>query len=267
MRKHYVLVLIISIAALLLAGCTEKPSDRDDRRERETSAAQTLPTEPSAAPEAEETETARSEPAETLPLETQAPAETEPMGTELPYLQYIDRADQSIYDGPGDDFGFVDPVWQRGTYTIVEEAADSEGNLWGRLKSGIGWVNLTEIRSGEYAESLISANYADENLLLHGDYHAYITGEEYSAYVAFRAYGRLRDVELFGYELREEGMVPGAVLFTLPELTAEVPLVAELSFPGDMTTYGIRFTDASGVCHTYSIYISGRNGALVLSEE
>ena len=267
MRKRYVLVLIISIAALLLAGCTEKPSDRDDRRERETSAAQTLPPEPSAAPEAEETETARSEPAETLPPETQAPAETEPMGTELPYLQYIDRADQSIYDGPGYDFGFVDTVRQQGTYTIVEEAMDSEGNLWGRLKSGIGWVNLTEIRSEEYAQALISANYADDDLLQAGSYHYWSSGEEYSVSVAFRAYSTLWDVTLFSYTFGPEGLIPGEVLCCVQEMTEQMPLVAELAFPGDMTTYGIRFTDASGVCHTYSIYISGRDGSLVLSEE
>ena len=28
-------------------------------------------------------------------------------------------------------------------YTIVDEATDSSGDLWGKLKSGIGWVNLS----------------------------------------------------------------------------------------------------------------------------
>ena len=57
------------------------------------------------------------------------------------------------------------------------------------------------------------------------------------------------------------------VYITLPEMTREMPLVAELAFPGDMTTYGIRFTDESGTAHTYTVYISGRNGALMLTEE
>ena len=53
----------------------------------------------------------------------------------------------------------------------------------------------------------------------------------------------------------------------LPEMTRELPLVAELAFPGDRTMYGIRFTDGSGTLQTYTVYISGRNGALMLTEE
>lgn len=33
-------------------------------------------------------------------------------------------------------------------YTIVDETNDDYGNLWGKLKSGIGWVNLTEATDG-----------------------------------------------------------------------------------------------------------------------
>ena len=58
----------------------------------------------------------------------------------------------------------------------------------------------------------------------------------------------------------------GEAFFTLSEMDEEMPLVAELAFPGDMSMYGIRFVDEDGVTHTYSISISGRNGALVLGE-
>ena len=176
------------------------------------------------------------------------------------------RADQSIFAGPGYDYVFLGTVQEQGVYTIVEESRDYEGNLWGKLKSGAGWVDLSEIRSPEYANALISANYAEEKLILQGDYHSYPgTGQGYEIPVAFRAYGRLRDVVLFPFELTETGLTAGQAIFAMDEWNGDMPLVAQLAFPGDMTTYGICFVDEAGIPHIYSIYISGRNGSLVLS--
>lgn len=268
MRKQFIPVLLI--LSTLLAGCTSVPvSPATVPTAAETPAPDTLPAETD--PSAEETappETLPAVPAETAATEdSPEPAPTAETSPSLPYLLRIDRADQSIYAGPGYDYVFAGTVRERGTYTIVEEAVDYEGNLWGKLKSGIGWVDLTELRSEAYQTALLSANYADENLLLHGAYHHYSDGQEYRIPVAFRAYGQLRDVTLFDIEFSPQGYFPGSDFFTLPEMTAEVPLVAELVFPGDMTMYGIRFTDESGTPHTYTVYISGRNGALMLTEE
>lgn len=264
MTKRYRYILIILSLALLLAGCAAEPAPQ------------------TSAPAETEVPTETTIPAETtLPAETASPTEaptetsaeapvTEPVETEgtdsgLPYLLRIDRADQSIYEGPGYDYVFAGTVRERGTYTIVEEIWDQEGNLWGKLKSGAGWVNLTEIRSEEYANAPISANYADENLLLHGDYHHCPGSQlEYCIPIAFRAYKTLRDVALFDFVFSGEDYVMGDDFFTLPEMTEEMPLVAELAFPGDMSMYGIRFVDENGIAHIYCIYISGRNGALVL---
>lgn len=265
MRK--LLLSFLMIALLALVGCNEEPVLQSTAPAETTIPVETsVPVETTAPVET------------TVPPETTIPTEpepttvpTEPPATEsssVPYIQRIDRADQSIFDGPGYDYGFVGTVQQRGTYTIVEETWDAEGNLWGKLKSGIGWVNLTEIRSGEYAASLISANYADEYLLLHGAYHYFSCEEtEYFVAIAFRAYANLRDVEIFVYEWRDDGFFPGGTVFTLSEWTPDMPLVAELSFPGDLTTYGIRFVDEKGVTQIYSIYISLRNGALMLTKE
>lgn len=263
MRKFFIHILII--LSLVLTGCEAEPAEPSTAPKEITTATETtLPTETTVPWET------------TFPPETEAPvtemtsspAETEYMDNTLPYLLRIDRADQSIFAGPGYDYVFAGIVRERGTYTIVEEAWDQEGNLWGKLKSGAGWVDLTEIRSEAYAESLISANYADENLILHAAYH-YCPGDgaEYCIPIAIRAYGTLRNVQLCAYEFVGDDFVLGETFFTLPEMDEEMPLVAELAFPGDMTTYGIRFTDAEGNTHVYSIYISGRNGALILTEE
>lgn len=265
MTKQYRHILMLLSLALLLAGCrtenapqTSTPVETTLETTQEATIETTVPVVTTAPAE---TET----PPETLPVTE--PVETEDEDSGLPYLQRIDRADQSIYEGPGYDYVFAGTVRERGTYTIVEEQWDYEGNLWGKLKSGAGWVDLTEIRSAEYAGTQISANYAEENLLLHGDYH-YCPGNEaeYCIPIAFRAYGTLRDVALFAFEFSGEDYVMGGDFFTLPEMNEEMPLVAELAFPGDMSMYGIRFVDENGVTHIYSIYISGRNGALVLDK-
>ena len=144
MMKRFVRITIIFALALLLAGCREVPA---------APAETTLPAQ-TTLPEETTVPVHTTVPVETtLPPETAVPTEpvpttapTEPVATEsgsLPYLQFIQRADQSIFDGPSYDYALVGTVQQRGTYTIVEETWDYEGNLWGRLKSGAGWVDLT----------------------------------------------------------------------------------------------------------------------------
>ncbi len=263
MRKHWIHILMILAFPLLLTSCMAEsagaptvPTITDRRTESDFPGKDPIHTTP------EDPDN----PASQVPA-SQTPASPEKPDCSLPYTQRIDRCDQSIYSGPGYDYGFVGTVQERGVYTIVAETTDSDGNLWGKLKSGIGWVDLTEIQSGHYASALISANYADANLLLHGAYHYYSSQQEYCSTVAFRAYGRLRDVALFNIEFGANDTVSETVLFTLTEMTGETPLVAELSFPGDMSMYGIRFVDEAGATHVYSIYISGRNGALVLAAE
>lgn len=280
MQKRYVYILLALV--LILAGCKAEPAAPATLPTTAPPPVETVaPTETTipietAAPTETVTPTETTLPAQTLPVAetdpptteaTQAPTPTEEAIREVPYLQRILRCDQSIYSGPGYDYGFVATVRKQGTYTIVEESVDREGILWGRLKSGIGWVDLTEIQSGNYASDLISANYADEDLVRNGAYHHYSTNNDYCIPIAFYAYGTLWEVSLFDMQFDAEGYVLGTELLTIPEMTEEKPLVAELDFPGDMSTYGIRFADELGNIHVYYIYISGRNGALILATE
>lgn len=64
-----------------------------------------------------------------------------PVQSELPYTVNL-SADTAIYKGPSLDTDYVRSVAKNGVYTIVEESWDSVGNLWGKLKSGLGWVFL-----------------------------------------------------------------------------------------------------------------------------
>ena len=182
----------------------------------------------------------------------------------LPYTEKIVRADQSIFDGPSYDANYVGVVEEAGIYTIVEEATDDEGNLWGKLKSGRGWVDLTDIRTFNWP---VSAIFADEKLLESGNYHFFADDKnDYVVDVAFRAYEVLSFVTVYPLELTDDGLVSGEAVLYLEEFTPDKPLVVELSFPGDMSQYAIEFTTEQGAETYFRVYISGRNGTLVMDE-
>ena len=250
-------IVIVILTALLLCGCATRP-------------AETLP--PTAAPETETTvqipTEIPTEPATAAPTEVPTEATTE-KATEpavLPYLQKVTFADQLIFSGPGYDYSYVGTVREAGTYTIVEEAWDAEDNLWGRLKSGAGWIDLTEVRLRLEFPEPISVGYTEDSMP-GSDYHHYVgCAEEYAVSLVFRAHEELTDLRLYSMTFNET-MELHEELFTLSRLGPEKPLVAELDFPGDMTTFAILFTDSAGNDRYFTVYLSGRNGLPILSEE
>ena len=183
------------------------------------------------------------------------------------YLQKVPNADQSVFDGPSYDHRFVGTVEEAGTYTIVEEVKDEEGNLWGRLKSGKGWIDLTDVKEKIKSPSPISANFADDKLLKSGKYHHCIADDsEQTVQIAFRANETLKNVSFYSMLFVEE-FEKLEDLYQLEKMTPDKPLVADVSFPGDMSMYGISFEDGKGVVRTYTVSINGRNGTLFISEK
>ncbi len=91
-------------------------------------------------------------PPTTQPQPTGTGDATEPTGTAgtafTPYIENIKNPDQPVYKGPGYDTGKVGTVEKATAYTIVAEERDAEGNLWGKLKSGAGWIDLDDARKG-----------------------------------------------------------------------------------------------------------------------
>ena len=59
----------------------------------------------------------------------------------VPYTVRITVTDLRIRKGPGTDTAAVSII-KPGVYTIVSEAAGQGASLWGKLKSGAGWVAL-----------------------------------------------------------------------------------------------------------------------------
>ena len=68
-------------------------------------------------------------------------AETKPVST-VPYKVRITATDLRIRKGPGTNTDIVQKAIKPGVYTIVSEATGQGAILWGKLKSGIGWVSL-----------------------------------------------------------------------------------------------------------------------------
>ena len=77
-------------------------------------------------------------PTETVPQETAVPVET----SAPDYTLRIEDPETMIYAGPSFVSGAVAMVGESGTYTIVAEEIDTDGNSWGKLKSGAGWIYL-----------------------------------------------------------------------------------------------------------------------------
>ena len=187
--------------------------------------------------------------------------------TEPPFESYILNisGNQSVYSGPGYDYGFVMSVGISGLYTIVEEAWDSEGNLWGKMKSGVGWVDLTAVRAENQNPPLLTANFAD-NSKYGIDYYDYATDfSDYAVPIRFRAGQDLHFMNFYAVDYDYFGLPQLRHLYSHGYMEADVPVVILVSFPGDMTTYAITFEDSQGNEYCYGIYISGRNGALVMS--
>lgn len=173
-------------------------------------------------------------------------------------------AGEEIYAGPGYDFGIAQILSEDGTFTIVAQEWDQADNLWGKLKSGAGWVFL---RSESAMMILpIHADFATEELIAKGPYEYILMDESLEATeLAIYANEPLTDVCFF------EAVHDGDVcihnpLHSLPALTVEKPIVASVTFLGDMTAYGISFTDASGAKRCFEISLSGMDGSVVLTE-
>lgn len=139
MKKVYAVLAIL--LTLCLAGCgSPRPAETTAPPQISTTPSQTEATVPPTQmtqPPVEETEPS------TAPTQITEPAFE-------PYLLRVQNAELPIFAGPGHDYDQVGAIRDRGTYTIVEEVrvnTDYAGVLvWGRLKSGAGWIDLADAR-------------------------------------------------------------------------------------------------------------------------
>ena len=58
------------------------------------------------------------------------------------YKVQIDIANLNIRKGPGINYGKTGQFTGKGIFTIVQESKGEGATLWGKLKSGVGWISL-----------------------------------------------------------------------------------------------------------------------------
>ena len=139
------LICAMLAACLLLCGCAAAPAQTTapaQTAEPTVPAGTTVPVE-TAAPGVDNDMSYQDQdlPIADEPAETTAPTEpTAPAFQE--YTVRIEDPEKLIYCGAAFVFDAVALIEEAGVYTIVEEAFDGYGNLWGRLKSGAGWIRL-----------------------------------------------------------------------------------------------------------------------------
>jgi len=113
----------------------------------------------------------------------------------------------------------------------------------------------------------VTADYADTELLASGYYYQYKSvNSEYTVQVAFCIDVPVTDVILYSVSYNDDGF-EDTVIYKLAKMEASKPLVADLEFPGDMSTYKITFTTSDGESHSYNVYQSGMDGSIELTEE
>ena len=179
----------------------------------------------------------------------------------------VTRPDLTIHTGPGYDNEDIGTLLDVGTYTITEQVVCDEGITWGKLKSGLGWIDLNKA-SDATQHIPITMERIDKELLDELDCHLYLREEtDYTQYLLIKPYEALTDVKLCFMNLAEDSLQPGETLYTLDKLDEDKPLVLGVVFYGDFTTFGLIFTDGEGIERQYMIYESGRNGSVVLQEK
>ena len=106
---------------------------------------------------------------------------------------------------------------------------------------------------------LITAAFAEE-----GDQGDIFFLEDESEYAVRLAFTAEEDVTYqFCQLIWETEAYEISYVFTENTLKAGETFVAQVDFPGDLTTYGINVTDQNGSAQYYAVYISGRDGSLV----
>ena len=265
MRK----LLILSFALLfLLCACSSETTKQEATNPpaSEETNAPTLTTEPTEIPETRVPDSPEPTTVATTP-EATTPEATDPADMEVGYIINIPLADQSIFSGPTYDSYFVGIVGVATNYTIVNEATDAEGNLWGELKSGRGWVDLTEIRSGKRETHPFTVNLADKAIAEDpNSMHCSQSNHEAAIQIAIRPLEKMKNFTFSDYYLNGEEFEIGETYFTAVEMDENTPLVVDLMFTGDFTMFLITFVDEEGNPHNYRIYESQRNSTICMDE-
>ncbi len=186
---------------------------------------------------------------------------------ELPYPIRVSRRDVPVFSEPTYDGLYVQTL-APGSYEITEEFQDTDGLLWGKV--GSGWVEIGFAVTAETAADAVPVTvvYGEDHLLTGLKIQqSVIEQSDYATKLLVQTTRNVHDMTLCQLDFDPEGgYVLGEPLYTVPDLVADEALFFTVVFHGDRTTYGLSFTESDGTRRHLAIYVSGRNGQLVVSE-
>ena len=200
--------------------------------------------------------------------ESSTETSNEPVDTFEPYVAKISRADFPIYKGIGYETGFAAYVKKASAYTIVEEAEDEFGNLWGRLKSGAGGIDLTQLEKEEARGPVLTLLTLTDQVLNSGNYlHCPASTEEYVAQILLKTNIELARIEFYPTYIGDDNtLFEEPTAYTQLNCPANKFLLVDIYLPGDLSEYGIRAIDKDGFVYRFSIYsnLSGEGDPYVM---
>lgn len=274
-KRLFMIFILIALVSSLLIGCgkTEGENQAPDNNPVSNNSEvkddiENLPSDGTFENKDNKTEDVENskEPENEITEDNKEPQNSEVDNTEKQEVPYTTRvkAPFNIFAEPGYDYTIVDTVWEKGLFTIMEEKEDEEGNLWGKLKSGLGWINLTILETE--SKLPVRAGLIEKNELPKDYQEVILDDSEYMVRLAFIANENLKDLRFTSIYLSDDGIVDDT-LHTFKELKEGQMFVAGVVFTGDFTTFGLEFVDVNGDTQYYAAYMSGRNGELILQEQ
>lgn len=117
----------------------------------------------------------------------------------------------------------------------------------------------------------LSVSWADDRKSDLSDYEEIdISYDEYSKGILFIAIEDVNDFKL--YEMAMTDVHPDGTpvfsrsrVFATDQILSQMPMIFNVSFPGDMSAYGFSYTH-NGIEKNYSIMVSGMDGSLIVEE-
>ena len=128
----------------------------------------------------------------------------------------------------------------------------------------IGMLLLTLCGCGGNVNAPMRAEFATTDMPVDNFFIA--EDSEYISYILFTAEDKVTDVRVYAMDFVEDGFVPAQELYAADTMKQGETLLGGVVFWGDMTTYGMSFTDSSGAVRSYEMTVSGKDGSLVFAE-
>ncbi len=139
--------------------------------------------------------------------------------------------------------------------------------------SGLPTSNEEGIASDMDDTCAVEADWVDETVADYGgSYYEYSFGDSANAQIIFTpAPGEtVKNFAILSLTLEDvtDGGVPiydTTEVYSIDELTAGRPMIVHFEFLGDIPNNGIKYCDAGGTCHYYTVGESGYDGSVILS--